>query len=339
MQVKLDVLEKKLVTYLLSKGFNENEARTIAGPLVKAEAIGKKTHGINKIFLIDQAIAQREGKPEVVKDKFNYALIDAHKELGLLSADFASDILIEKAKQYDNATVAVVNSYYYTMASINAEKIARAGFVAMIFNNGGPATVTPYGGIDRIFGTNPIAIGIPTNDEPIVLDMATSERPWSEINLAKIEKTQLTDKAFLDKNGDFTTDPEEVSAIIPFGDSPKGYGLNFMTEILTGALVGAKMGLQSKNAYDLGFIFVALSPNMFGSEVEFNQQVAKLIEEVKNSQKKTGVEEIYLPGEKSNRAYKQALTQGFIEISDDTGQKLLEFLSGSDVKAENQMQD
>ena len=258
-------------------------------------------------------------------------MINAHKELGYLSADFATDILIKKAKKFDNAILAFTNSYYYSMAGIYARKVAKAGFVAIILNNGGPMAVAPFGGIDPLLGTNPIAIGIPTEGEPIVHDMATSEKTWGETNLAKVEKRTLQEKTFLDKEGKYTTDPYAVEAIVPFGGA-KGYGLNLMFEILTGALVGAKMGSEAKNGYDLGFLFLALSPTMFSSLEQFAQQVSQLVAEIKGSRTMPGVKEILIPGERSEKLMKEKLATGFIDIDGNAWENLLAFAQGKNVK-------
>lgn len=338
MKIKIPDLKDKLIVSLTARGLTDDEANTVAEPFLEAELQGKKTHGISKFLLIDEAIQKREGKPEIVKDKHNYALIDAHRELGYISAQFAVDTLIGKVKEYDNATVAVVNSYYYSMAGIYAKKIAKAGFVGVVLNNGGPAAVTPFGGVDPIFGTNPIAVGIPTDGEPIVLDMATSEKTWGEINLAKVEGRKLQDKTFFDKDGNFTTDPYKAESIVPFGGA-KGYGLNFIFEILTGAFVGAKMGLQSKDGYDLGFFFMAFSPTMFTTKEEFDDKVAQLVKEIKQSRKENGVLEIYLPSEQSSKRMEKALEFGEIELGEDVWEKLLAFSKGEDVKGKVGMKE
>jgi LDH2 family malate/lactate/ureidoglycolate dehydrogenase len=198
-------------------------------------------------------------------------------------------------------------------------------------NNGGPAAVAPHGGTTPIFGTNPIAIGIPSKKGPIVLDMSTSEQTWGEINLAKVEKRQLKENIFLDKKGAFTTNPHHAEAIIPFGQA-KGYGLNFMIEILTGALVGAKMGLQTKNGCDLGFFFLAFSPEMFTTKKEFEKKVSQLLKEIKSSQKIPEVKEIYFPGERSDKIMQANLSKGYVDIDETVWKKLEAFAKGGDVK-------
>lgn len=330
MKVKISKLKKVLIASLVHRGLSKTNAEIVAEPLLEAELLGKKTHGINKILVLDNAIKNRKGKPKVIKDKFNYAMIDANKELGFISANFATDLLIKKARKYGNACVAVVNSYYYGIVGVYARKIADAGFVGIILNNGGPAAVTPYGGSGAVFGTNPIAIGIPTDKEPIVLDMATSEKTWGEINLAKVENRKLQKNTFFDAKGKLTTDPNKAVAIMPFGGA-KGYGLNFMFEILTGAFVGAKMGLQTKSGYDLGFLFLALSPEMFTTRKELNRKINKLIKEVKGSRKLSS-KEVTLPGEQSMKREKQLLKKGYIEIPKETWNTLLNFSKGMDIK-------
>lgn len=331
MKIKIEELRQKISEGLISRGLPKEDAKVISDALVEAEIRGKKTHGINKAFTMEKAIKSIESRPEIIKDKGNYAFIDGHKQIGHISANFAVDILLKKVKEFDNAVVGVKNSFYYTMAGIYAEKIAREGYVALIFNNGGPSAISPFGGVDPILGTNPIAIGIPTKTNPIVLDMTTGEKPWGEINLAKVEERDLQPNTFLDKDGKFTTNPQEAVGIIPFGGY-KGYGLNFMFEVLTGALVNSKMGYQAQNGYDLGFLFMAYSPTMFSTKENFEDEVEQLIEDVKSSRKAQGVDEIFLPGETSRNTMNKNLKAGEIEIKDETWSKLLSFASGEDIE-------
>lgn len=331
MKVKITELGQKISEGLLLRGLPQEDAKIISDALVEAEIRGKKTHGINKAFTMEKAIKSIEGRPEIIKDKGNYAFIDGHKQIGHISANFAVDVLLKKVKEFDNAVVGVKNSFYYTMAGIYAEKIAREGYVALIFNNGGPSAISPFGGVAPVLGTNPIAIGIPTKTEPIVLDMTTGEKPWGEINLAKVEERDLQPNTFLDKDGKFTTKPGDAVGIIPFGGY-KGYGLNFMFEVLTGALVNSKMGLKAQSGYDLGFLFMAYSPIMFSTKEAFELEVEQLIKDVKSSRKAEGINEIFLPGEISTNKMKENLEVGEIEIKDETWSKLINFATGEDIE-------
>ena len=94
------------------------------------------------------------------------------------------------------------------------------------------------------------------------------------------------------------------------------------------------MGLQSHSGYDLGFLFMAFSPEMFSSKEKFEMEVEQLIHEVKNSRKETKAIEIYFPGEQSMERIAAAKKKGSIEISHTTWQKLLAFAQGKDVKGD-----
>ena len=143
-------------------------------------------------------------------------------------------------------------------------------------NNAGPAAVTPYGGITPILGTNPICFGFPSkNNEPYLFDFSTSKCVWGEIRQSKLENKNLPENCFLDEDGKFTQDPDKANTIIPFGVA-KGFALCYAIEILASAFTGAKVGLQVEDVYDLGFTFIALSPEMFGDIEEFKNKL-KLI--------------------------------------------------------------
>lgn len=338
MQLQISEVKDLISKGLKLRGLSSDESSFITDHILEAELMGKKTHGIGKLFLMEEAFKNKIGEPKVIKDKGNYALIDGNKAHGLISAEFATKILLDKASKFDNAIVATTNSYYYTMAGIFAKQIAKSGFLAIVLNNGGPATISPYGGNSPIFGTNPIAIAVPTETDPLVLDMTTGEKTWGEIQLAKVEKRNLQEKTFLDKEGEFTTDPYKADAIVPFGGY-KGYGLNFMFEIMTGAFVAAKMGLQSKDGYDLGFLFMAMSPEMFTTREKFNDQVKQLIKEVKESRKLPGVSEIFLPGEKSLRNYKTAMESNKIDVSEEVFENLKQFSTGVNIKEKSGLKE
>ena len=330
-------LRDLFLTILRAKGLSEEESNIVVQPFLKAELSGKRTHGITKFLVHCEAIAKREGKPEIVRAKFNYALIDANKEIGYLSVPFAINILVNKAKQYGNSIVAIKNSYYFGITGVYAEEIAKAGFIGIVQANGGPAAVTPFGGVDPIFGTNPIAIAIPTKNGPIVLDMATSKRTWGEINKAKVEGGLLPDQTYLDSEGVFTTDPNKVAAVLPFAEA-KGSGLNLMIEIMTGAFVGAKMGLQTQNAYDLGFLLMAFSPDMFSTKDDFESEVERLVKEIKSSRKAPGVSEIYLPGEHSNQLYEMAQKSGEVDVEGETWKQLEQLSEGINVAQDRRLE-
>lgn len=109
MKVAIHDLTDKITDGLKLRGLSSSDAKIISEALVEAEIRGKKSHGINKAFTMENAIRSIEGRPEIIKDKGNYALIDGHKQIGHIAANFAVDILLKKVEEFDNAVVAVKN--------------------------------------------------------------------------------------------------------------------------------------------------------------------------------------------------------------------------------------
>lgn len=115
----------------------------------------------------------------------------------------------------------------------------------------------PYGGTDGFFGTNPVFYAIPTNDEPILADMATSEIPFFEYSRAKKEGKKLPRIGRVMADGIPTDDPENgteehEARLLPMGGGYKGYAVNLLIEVMTGNLVRSFSGGAAKSKELLG---------------------------------------------------------------------------------------
>src|SRR5579859_3546290 len=138
MIVKISELKEKMLTAMINRGLSKKEAEIVVEPFIEAELRGKRTHGINKFFVIDDGLALR-GKPKIIRDKFNYTLIDGNKELGFICSDMATDIAIKKTKEFGNATIGLINSFYFSVLWPYARRITKEGFISIIMKSGGPA--------------------------------------------------------------------------------------------------------------------------------------------------------------------------------------------------------
>jgi LDH2 family malate/lactate/ureidoglycolate dehydrogenase len=134
-----------------------------------------------------------------------------------------------------------------------ARRATEKGMIALVFQYGGQAFMAPYGAAEAVISTNPIGIGIPTDEAPLILDMATSERAFYFIALAKALGERIPDTWGIDGSGQPVTDPSQVTAVLPFGGY-KGYALAVMLEIMTGPFLGVDVGLK-------GDLSVSFSPH------------------------------------------------------------------------------
>lgn len=274
-------------------------AEFIIEDYLEAELEGHKTHGISKFLLIDVGIVQRCGEAKIVKQEGCFAKIDGNHELGHSVGMQAAELAISLAKDHGIGLVAFDHVSRYSRVTPYARMIADAGMIGLLTNNGGPMCVAPFGGKRAIFGTNPLCFAFPSNQEkPYIFDFATSQKVWGEIRQAMMENRPLPSNSFLDETGAFTPDPEAAVAAVPFG-GPKGYALCFALEVMVGAFVGAKMGSKAQDEFDLGYLFMALSPDMFTDLETFKKEMDELAEEVRNCDSITPGEQVRIPGELS----------------------------------------
>jgi LDH2 family malate/lactate/ureidoglycolate dehydrogenase len=166
--------------------------------------------------------------------------------------------------------------------------------------------MAPWGGVERILGTNPISIAIPAGEEPpIALDIATTVSSYGKIKLAAQKGECIPEGWMVDRKGQPITDPRrsEEGHLLPIGGY-KGYGLNVVIGMLAGVLNGAPFGrdvvdfnkaLATPNRG--GHMVLAMRVDNFRPVDAFKREVDRVIRELRNSERMEGVDRIWLPGE------------------------------------------
>jgi LDH2 family malate/lactate/ureidoglycolate dehydrogenase len=184
--------------------------------------------------------------------------------------------------------------------------------------------VAPTGGRRPIIGTNPIAIAVPTGGEiPFVLDMATSTVPVGRLEVYARKGLPLQPGWAVDATGQETLDAAagRAGALLPLGGTAatggyKGYGLGVMVDLLTGVLAGGRYGRNIAGLWDatepsdLGQFFLALNPAAFGPLESFGARARDLLQQLKESERAPGVDEILVAGEREQRAHTDARAHG-----------------------------
>ncbi|RJQ26955.1 Ldh family oxidoreductase [Candidatus Parcubacteria bacterium] len=314
MKINVNALRSILINILVRKGFSSEQAEIIANEYWESEISGKKTHGVAKFLKELQFLTERNGEPKIILDKGAVVLLDGNKEIGQLAAKYCIELLIKRTRQYGTAIIGINNIQRYGALGFWVRQIAKKDLIGIITNSCEPAT-TVFGGISPILGTNPIAVSIPTSKDPIILDMATSKASMSFLLYSVFYKKSLPRKTFLDSEGEYTQDPSKVKAVENFGEY-KGYGLSLIFQILSGSLIKAKMGHQINSMYDIGYYFQAIDPSIFQDIKSFKRQNDQLIKEIKASERKPDVKQIFIPGEKSKIIKEKILKDESIKIPD-----------------------
>lgn len=315
MRIKINELKQLMKSALTSKYYSPEEADLMTEVFLHAELTGKNTQGILKLLGTEPAQdIKPKYPPKVIKETNLSALIDGGGVAGPLVGQIATEMAIKIATKSNFATVGTNNTFSSVGAiGFYARKIAQNNLIGIVAASS-PRSVLHFGGIDPTYGTNPSAFGFPTNEYPIVFDMATSAITWYGLVRAKALGQKLPENVAVDKDGNLTTDPEEAmkGAILPFDRSYKGAGLAMVIELLAGPLVGASYVHDNG---DWGTIFIAISPELLTGTDKFKNNASELIKKVKAGRTRNG-KEIHIPGYDSERRRQEKLDRGEIEIEE-----------------------
>lgn len=303
---------RRLSTAALTRaGVDGQDVEIITDILVEAEMLGRPTHGLIRLSQIMRGAKQlADPKIRIVREAGHYALLDAGGKFGYIAAHHGMELAIKKAEACGLALVGVKNSGHSGMLGYYARMALKRGFIGMAICNTRPM-VAAWGGIDAVFGTNPIAVAIPSCGTPLVLDMSTSSVTFGDLLVASREGKRLPEGGALNAEGQPTVDPKEArdGVFLPFGGH-KGFGLGLVVQILAGALVDAEI-LKTD-----GILLMAIDPGIFLPVDKFKRQVSSYIDFVKSSRKANETEKILIPGERSEQHKQVCLKQG-ISLTDD----------------------
>ncbi|MBC7110487.1 MAG: Ldh family oxidoreductase [Archaeoglobi archaeon] len=310
-------------------GLTEESSRLISEHLVEANLRGVDSHGVIRVPQyvegVKLGIIDPKGIPEVIRESGFSVIIDGNRAPGIVVASECSRIAVEKAEEHGIGAVGARNLGHVGMLGYYARRISKKGLISFAFANG-PALVAPWGGAEKIFGTNPFCYGFPVRGgEPIILDIATSAMASFKIKVAMLRGERLPEGVALDPEGKPTTDPSRVfriGTILPFGGH-KGYGISLLVELLTHALIGAPASTEVRvhGSAQGGFLVAAIDPEVFREREEFERDVEELVKRIKRCKPANGFEEVLLPGELEERTERERTENG-IPLDEGTIEEL-----------------
>lgn len=322
----MNILPDKIADFanqcLARAGVPAEEAALITRTLIEADARGIHSHGVMRLPLyisrMQKELNRASAKIETVRDDAATALVDAHYSAGQVAGVRAMELAMAKAEKFGVGIVVVRNSNHFGIAAHYAMMAAEKNMIGIAATNTTPL-MPPTGGAEKILGNNPLAIAAPSAGTfPILLDMAMSNAALGKILHAKTTGVPIPEGWGADQCGNPTTDPAAVldgGFMLPVG-GPKGFGLAFMIELLTGVLGGVQFSKTLPSMYDLGrkqsvsHFMLAIDVARFIEIGLFKQLAAQLSGYVKNAVKAEGVTELYQPGEIEFRKEKERMETG-----------------------------
>lgn len=289
-----------------------NDAESIAELMTRADVNGSDGHGV---FRLPQYVRRIKGgavniRPNIrtVREAPAMALVDGDNGMGHLVMRYATEKAIAKAKQSGVAWVGVKWSNHAGPASLYASMPVAHDMIGLYLAVGNANHLPPWGGIDMLLSTNPVAVAIPAGEEsPVVLDMATTVAAYGKVKTKAQRGETMPEGWMMDRHGQPLTDPKRANEgfLLPIGGY-KGYGLALIFGMLAGTLNGAAMGrdVVDFNADDTtptntGHAIVAISVEAFQPVAAFKASVDALVRDIRESKRLPGVDRIWLPGEQS----------------------------------------
>jgi L-2-hydroxycarboxylate dehydrogenase (NAD+) len=318
----IDELKTKVTSYLLKSGFNDHDAQTLMELVVDQELLGNRFSAVGELPGKHSRLSGNAGKEEVVVSKPSAQLIKGNgRSAPLITSDHLSEV-VSLAKKQGIYAFGIYDSTYNDFFDVFCRRIAAEDCIGIIVENGGPQGVTPFGGKKDITGTNPIAYGIPTHKYPIIFDAATAMHAYGLIKQAKERGEKLPENAYVDKEGNITTDPLKAHAVLPFGGF-KGYAINLLIDVLSGSLVRGRSGLdqpEDSQRY-IGTFIIVIDPACFGDIRDFKDSTTKLAEDILAVPPVDQSKPVRVPGFRGAERREKFEAQASIEIDGEAWEK------------------
>lgn len=335
---------KLTVDIFLACGASADEAQMIADHLVEANLRGVDSHGLIRIpqYIRDvrEGTVRPGAKIAIVHETAVSAVVDCGWNFGLVGAERAAEIALQKAQEHKMSVVVTRQCNHAGRLGYYLEKITRADFWGLGFCSSPRHGhfVVPWGGRDGRLSTNPFAYGVSMPDRPpIIADFSTSQAPEGKIRLYKNRKQKLPEGWILDASGqpsisaaDFYGPPQ--GGILPFGGELgyRGYALGLLVEVMGTILAGyGPMEDRPGN----GLALILLHPTLLASPDLYRTNLITLANYIKSSRPTKRGRDVLLPGEPEQQMRAKRLHEG-IEIDDTTWSSILDVAASLNVSIE-----
>ncbi len=317
-----------VVDAFVGYGVPRADAEICADVLLESDKRGIESHGVNRfkpVYLdrILDGIQNPITNFEIIKETPTTAVVDGHDGMGQVIGYKAMKMAINKAKEYGMGMVVVRNSCHYGIAGYYPSMACREGCIGMTGTNARPS-VAPTFGVEGMFGTNPLTIGIPTDEEfDFLIDCASSitqngkveyyERIGEDVHPGTIigldgEQIEGDAGVALKKIRNGTAALTTLGGIGEALGGYKGFGYAMVVELLSAVLQDGAYGKAldgkdengNKSAYHLGHFFIAIDTNHFLGEELCRKKAGDILRAVRASKKAPGQDRIYTAGEKEH---------------------------------------
>ena len=315
-------------------GCSNEHANTASVGLIAADLRGIDSHGVARlsgyIRLWEANRINATPDIQIVHQTPSTAVVDGDAGLGLVIAPFAMQVAIEKAKNVGTGWVSVRNTNHFGIAGHHAMMALEHDMIGMAMTNAS-ALVAPTFSIERMLGTNPIAVAIPAKLQPaFVADFATTTAANGKLEILQRKNADTPSGWVQDKEGNPSTDAnilKKQGALLPLGSdrehgSHKGYALGSIVDIFSAVLSGASYGPwappfpayvpmpENMPGKGLGHFFGAMRIDAFRPAEEFKEHMDNWIQRFRSAKPAEGFDKVLIPGDPEREAEQKRKSEG-----------------------------
>jgi LDH2 family malate/lactate/ureidoglycolate dehydrogenase len=302
-------------------------ARVVADHLVDANLCGHEFSSLPRVLAIAEELRRKPppGAIRVVREDRSSAVIDGGDNVAYVVSIVAIDKAVEMCRKNGVAVVVANNTWFSGRLAYYVERAARQGYVAIHTTNV-TARVAPYGGMDRLMGTNPMALAFPSEDDPLVFDIGTSATSWGDVILAQTKGEPLPEGVAVDAQGRPTVEPAAAleGAFLAWGGQ-RGTALSLAIQAL-GVLAGSAAVIHE--TADYGLFFLVIDPEALLPRGQCKAHMSELRRSIAANRPMPGKPPVRVPGDRSQQRRRQALAAGVVTLDERVYQRILALCDG-----------
>ena len=311
-RVSFERLRGFIAAAFVALGMPQGDANAVSGLMAEADLQGSDGHGVIRLPQYARRIVAGgvNLKPDIriTRERAGMALLNGDNGMGHLVMARAARIAIDKARNTGIAWVGSQFSNHAGPASLYARMALPHDMIGLYFAVGNANHLPPWGGLDMLLSTNPIAVAIPAGSEsPVVLDMATTVAAYGKVKARAQRGEMMPEGWMMDRDGQPLLDPTRADEgfLLPIGGY-KGYGLSLVVGILAGTLNGAAMGRavidfnhDDSSVTNTGQAVCMIDLSAWEDVAQFKERIDGLVRDLRESRRMPGVDRIWMPGEQS----------------------------------------
>ena len=307
---------------LTQAGLPLERALNMAEILVEADLMGHTTHGLNLLapYLreVEAGMMTKDGSPVVVADTGAAITWDGQYLPGPCLVLEAMNLAFERIQQHPIVTIAIRHSHHIACLAAYMQRATDKGlFMLLACSDPNEKSVAPFGGLERLYTPNPLAAGIPTKSDPIIIDISMSNTANGTVGQYRQAGKPLPGDWLLDSEGNPTSDPnaffaEPPGTILPLGGADlgyKGFALGLLIEALTSALAGDGRS-NPPNRWGASVFLQVINPEKLGGLDNFTREIQWLVDAAHQNKTRPNDPPVRLPGERGLKLRAEQLANG-----------------------------